>query len=381
MSEKISAPIATGHNLTELEIVGLESRVNLSDGHPRHSLTSTQEDIVRRLPDLFREAARTGHQDVEKAAGVSFLGMLGQNIGPVEEGRVFSIYSSSVATMTLSNVLAQRGDVVALIHPTFDNIPDLLRRRVRLMPVPEESFEAGEIGRLCDRGATCLFLTLPNNPTGWHLGREDLAAVAQECRRRRMLLCIDSSFRAFEPMSQFDSYAILDESRADYVVIEDSGKIWPVLELKLAFAAVSRSMQATMSRAFTEVQLASSPLLLRLVDELSRDGRSGGMQLLHALIARNRATIAEVADATDGLEHMHPESKISLSQIRFTSTDHAGRAYQRLKESGVFVLPSRQFFWARPEEGMRMLRFALARDAAVVHEGARNLALAGSIGL
>jgi enduracididine biosynthesis enzyme MppP len=357
-------------NLTELEQRAIDAPINLADGHPRQELTPGQRRIVERLPALLGEAQEEDFEALERRAQERFLHSLDQFAAPVAEGRVFSVYSSSVATMVVGRVLRERHRKVALIHPTFDNIPDLLRVDVdELLPISEHALAGADLGAAVEGRASAVWVTTPNNPTGEVVGREAFTQLAHEAARRGLLLCLDTSFRGFDVRTQYDTYDVLERAGANYVVIEDTGKLWPVAELKLGFLSVSESLKPAVEHALSDVLLTVSPLVLELVDELAQDAAAGGYAALHGLVADNRAEVFAVVGGTEIAEVADDhDARVSVSRIRFDSADDADRFRAALRDRGVHVLPCRQFHWADPAQGAPLIRIALARDRETIVE-------------
>lgn len=360
-------------NLTELEQRAVDAPINLSDGHPRMSLTDKQQEIVGRLPELFAEARRENFADLEQRAQACFLSAIGQDCAPITEGRVRSVYSSSVGTMVVGRVLRGRHPRVAVIHPTFDNIPDLLTDHVDLVPVSERELMDGDLAAAERRGATAVWVTTPNNPTGWALDRAHFAHIAEEAARRRMLLCLDTSFRGFDTRAQHDSYEILEATGGDYIVIEDTGKLWPTGELKAGFIVTSLSLDDVLQRALSDVLLTVSPVILRLIEELAADAAAGGFKLLHDLVARNREQVKSAVRRLDIASADDRSARVSVSMLRFHSPAQAHYVYSGLQRTGIHLLPCQQFYWAQPQDGGASLRIALARDSEVFDEGLRRV--------
>lgn len=355
--------------ITELELRALDAPINLADGHPRQELTESQRKIIERLPEIFEASRRQPFEEIGRSAQEKFFAALGQNAAPVASCRVFSIYSSSVATMMLGTVLGGLGHRVGLLHPTFDNISDILARHVEIAPVSEQACLEADVGRIAGFGVTCLFLTVPNNPTGWVLERSELARIISMCARRDLLLCLDTSFRGFDVRAQFDYYELLEHADIDYVVIEDTGKLWPLAELKLGFMTVSERLRPHVQDVFNDVLLSVSPFVAKLVELMADEAMDGGLDTLHKLIASNRAEVDAALSFLDGVELAEPEARVSVCRIRFPSARLAHAVRTGLAATGVHVLPCEPFHWARPEEGARMLRLALARDPSVLADG------------
>jgi enduracididine biosynthesis enzyme MppP len=361
------------NTLTHLESRALLDGLNLSDGHPRMSLTATQERIVDELPQLFHEARRRPFSEVEEQAQRAFLHGIGQVTAPIGTGRLVSCYSSSTAMDMVARALAERTSVVALVHPTFDNIPDLLKARgLRLHPVDENEFDGDAVPPLPDV-VGAVFITTPNNPTGWVLPAAGLGRIAKFCARTGRVLALDTCFRAHDPRAQYDTYEILEESAAEWVVIEDTGKVWPVLELKAGFLAWSDRTRLSLLDAFSDVLLTMSPVILLLIQRLAEDGVRGGYHDLHQLLASNRSLLTDIL-ADSPITVIDPGSKISVARITWDAAGPAAAdVYADLKSHGLHTLPCGPFHWARQEEGRHMLRVALGRDGINISTAAQVL--------
>lgn len=368
----------TGHqekpgNLTILETLALRGGLNVSDGHPRMPLTEPQRRIVEQLAELFDEADKLPFEEIEREAQTVFLHGIGQQSAPVGTGRLLSCYSSSVAMDIVARTLAERGGRVALVHPTFDNIPDLLKARgIELVPVAEEEFERG-MPQLPD-DVRAVFITTPNNPTGWVLPEQALAVIAKHCAETGRVLVLDTCFRAQDPRAQYDTYRVLQETGVQWAVIEDTGKLWPVLELKAGFLAWSEGIELDLVEAFSDVLLSVSPVILRLISRLAEDAVDGGYADLRALVQRNRGLLAGTLEGT-GLALSDADARISVARVVLPEGMVDAQAfYEAMLEHNVHVLPCSPFHWARRDEGLRHFRVALARSEEEVSQAGHAIA-------
>ena len=62
-----------------------------------------------------------------------------------------------------------------------------------------------------------------------------------------------------------------------------------------------------------------------------------------------------------------------MALIRLDRSWTSTRLWGRLVRRGVSAVPGRPIWWARPREGERYLRVALARDPAVVERAAQAI--------
>ncbi|WP_406222977.1 hypothetical protein [Streptomyces canus] len=53
-------------NLTKYEMLALDGELNVSDGDPRRSLSSTQHRILQRMPEIFARAVEEQFVDMER---------------------------------------------------------------------------------------------------------------------------------------------------------------------------------------------------------------------------------------------------------------------------------------------------------------------------
>ncbi|MFI1030495.1 aminotransferase class I/II-fold pyridoxal phosphate-dependent enzyme [Streptomyces sp. NPDC020951] len=347
-------------NLTSMETDALLGGLNVSDGHPRMALTETQRDIVESLPALFGEADKRPFEEIEAEAQRAFLHGIGQHHAPIGTGRLVSCYSSSVAMDITARALAHRTSHVALVHPTFDNIPDLLKGRgLTLTPVTEAELEQGEPDLPEEVGA--VFVTTPNNPTGWVLPEDALRRLAAYCARTGRVLALDTCFRAQDARAQYDTYRVLQDSGVEWVVIEDTGKLWPTLELKAGFLAWGENTDLPLLEYFSDVLLSVSPLILLMIMKFAQDASTGGYTKLHGLIQRNRLALAEILGGS-AVELTDPNARISVARITLPPDGpDAATLYDELVSDGTHVLPCGPFHWARQSDGLLQVRLALAR--------------------
>ncbi len=355
-------------NLTELEYLALNSELNVADGHARQELSEAQQRIIEELPTLFEKAAAQPVEDLERAAHGAFLHLLGQHCYP--SGRVLSCYASSVAMEILARSLVTKTDAVALMHPTFDNIPDILRGvGLRLVPVEEDPLHSGEP---IPNGVGCVFVTTPNNPTGRVLSAERLAALADECRDRDVVLALDTSFRGFDTRAHYDHYAILQSSGCRWVVIEDTGKLWPTLDLKVGLLLYSENVGLPLPRIYSDILLGVSPFILALVERFAEEAAGGGLADLHTFIAGGRRLVRETLADLPGVTFLDPSSRVSVERVDLGDRRCAD-IWPELYERQVHALPCTQFYWADPSRGEHSLRIALARPYTALGAAAREL--------
>lgn len=366
----------TTANLTEMEVDALNETaggLNLTDGHARLPPTPSQSAIVSGLADMFHTANRLPFSAIELEAHKTFLSAIGQRTAPVGTGRILSCYSSTLATDIVARAMPA-GWTVAVLHPTFDNIADLLRSRgLSLVPLSEPA-----VARQQWPGpeVQSIFVTHPNNPTGMVITEPQLRSLARHAADHKQLVVIDASFRGQVLEAQYDCYAVLDQAQVEWMVIEDTGKLWPAHELKVGLLAFSDRNRLPVERAYSESLLSVSPVVLQLVTALARDWIAGGRERASTLVEGNR-NIVRSSLAAAGLELADPCSQISVARVALPPRGpDATSLYERLLLERVHVLPCEPFHWADPSGGRHLIRLSLSRPPEVVRMAADALARA-----
>jgi aspartate/methionine/tyrosine aminotransferase len=219
-----------------------------------------------------------------------------------------------------------------------------------------------------------IVVTHPNNPTGLITPEGHLRSLAAHAARHGQTVIIDASFRGQVRDAQYDTYAVLDEARADWITIEDTGKLWPTHELKIGLLAYGERTTMPIQRAFSESLLSASPVVLLLIAALAGDWVAGGYERARALVDHNREVV-RTAVAEVGLRLADPDSQISVARIELPADGpDSSLLYKDMVTRGVHVLPCAPFHWADPRGGLRFIRVSLARPFEAVERAARILA-------
>jgi enduracididine biosynthesis enzyme MppP len=359
---------AVVQNLTQWEFLAINSELNLADGHARQLLTPPQLKIVEDLPLLFAECERRPIEEIEREAHRSFLTMLGQHSYPVEHGRVLSCYSSSVAMEIAARAMATAFETVALVHPTFDNIADLLRGNgLTLVPLEEDPLHEADLPDEVLNRVGCVFVTTPNNPTGRVLSEARLVQLAAQCAQHGIVLALDTSFRGFDTRAQYDHYAVLNASGCRWLVIEDTGKLWPTLDLKMGLLVSSEDIELPVYKIYSDILLGVSPLILLLATRFSDDGAQGGLKELWQFIADNRGLVRDSLSGVPQLSFPDLDSRVSVERVDLGKLS-GEQVWTQLRQRNVYALPCNPFYWADTDRGRSTLRLALSRHPDKIKE-------------
>jgi aspartate/methionine/tyrosine aminotransferase len=269
--------------------------------------------------------------------------------------------------------LKKRNMSVALVEPCFDNLVDLLRNmQVPISPLPEQALH--ETDKIYDRlaqnvTADAIYLVDPNNPTGFTLLAQRLEGfreVVRYCVDHNKVLVMDFCFASFalcdDSIGRVDIYQLLEESGVTYMVMEDTGKTWPIQDAKCAMITASRDIQEEVYNLHTSVLLNVSPFVLNMVTQYVEDSIADDFASVRGVITTN-GTAARKAMRGTILEFQEPVVNTSVAWFKILSEDVTASELQAvLFDEEVYVLPGTFFYWNSPERGERYIRLALARE-------------------
>jgi aspartate/methionine/tyrosine aminotransferase len=368
--------------LTDFEVAGLQATLSLADGHAYQDLSPEFANIIAELPTLWAASEHTLVPDAEQRFRHAFASLAGSPA--MGQRRFFKVCPSASSSIdVIGAVLAALRLPTCLVEPTFDNLPLLLRRRgVVLDVVQEADLHVGKSMQriLCSRHGA-LFLVQPNNPTGERLSADALRDLAEHCRRQKILLVLDNSFR-FYHRQPYDDYAVLAETGVRFIAFEDTGKVWPTHDLKASLLFCSPDLEKFVNDIYSETYLCNSRFTLALLTRFMQQTSEVGIaRTIWATVDAHRAALRN-ALATTGLtvEPASLESRISVEWLNCRATGFNDfELTERLAAAGLVVLPGRLFFWhsAHLPERQYNIRIALMKPA--VHFKAAVAALANAV--
>lgn len=365
------ADVSTFVDLTQHEIEALKTRYNLADAHTHQSQSHSQDAIVARLPKLWYES-ESKQQAYFEAQFIDAFFRLHRQPTARTMGRTLLSYSASVSTMVAGMYLKQRDMSVALVEPCFDNLVDLLRNmQVPLSPLPEQALHETEkiYDRLVENVTTdAIYLVDPNNPTGFTLLAQKLEGfreVVRYCVDHNKVLVMDFCFASFAlcdtAIGRVDIYKLLEESGVTYMVMEDTGKTWPIQDAKCAMITASQDIHEDVYNLHTSVLLNVSPFVLNMVTQYVEDSITDGFASVRDVISTNGAVARKAVEGSI-LQFQEPVVDTSVAWFKILLPDITATQLQSvLFDEEIYVLPGTFFYWNTPERGERYVRLALAR--------------------
>lgn len=144
--------------------------------------------------------------------------------GRVDAEEIAITTGANMASFAITLLLARAGDAVALPTPWYFNHQMNARLLgIDILPIPcrpEAGFvpDPAEAERLLDDRVRALLLVTPNNPTGAVYPPDVIAAFADLCRRRGIMLVIDETYRDFRAADAGRPHGLLAGPWQDHVI-------------------------------------------------------------------------------------------------------------------------------------------------------------------
>jgi aspartate/methionine/tyrosine aminotransferase len=360
-------------DITQHEIRALRTEYNLADAHTHQRQSTTQRDIVARLPQLWYESEQTTQHAQEQRFIRKFFTLHRQETA-IRLNRTMLFYAASIAMMAVATFVMRQRMTVSLIDPCFDNLHDILENmHVPLLPLKEEILTSGAAGLYARLENTVtgdvIALVDPNNPTGASLltrGGEAFEELVRFCKDHSKILMVDLCFASFALMDaqhgRRDVYALLEQSGVSYLVIEDTGKTWPIQDAKCAMLTCSEDLHAEVYNIQTSILLNVSPFILNMLSAYLDDSMADGLASVKTVLDENREYVRKALAGTL-LRTIEPEVPVSVAWLEITNPAiTASRICELGYARKVYVLPGTYFFWSRKRVGERFIRLALARE-------------------
>ena len=353
------------HSLTlsEYERLALTNRVNLSDGHARHRLSSRQRDILDRTLEFYDLSLTRQQNDIEAEFLARFFECAGQDIA---ESRLNALltFSSSSAIKMAAQYCRIRGIEVLLIEPCFDNIVHLLTTEgITVHPILETQItDMALLDRLLSP-SKALWIVQPNNPTGFCLDQRSFTSLINKVSACGSTLLLDFCFRLHsKELKHWDQYHSLVQSGVSFIAFEDTGKTWSLGDTKVGITVSSCDAKDILYRLHDELLLNVSPLHLLLLTEFIRDTLAYGFEeTVGQAIELNRELVHAMVENGSVIHSATCCRNVPMELLSLPDSLPSAAFWEKLRRRGVDILPAHNYFWTRPEMGKSMFRIPLSR--------------------
>ncbi len=273
-------------------------------------------------------------------------------------------------------MLCGPGDEVLYPDPGFPIYPSVAAfagaRPVPLRLRPETGFrlDPDELrAKLTDR-TRLLILNSPHNPTGAVLTREDVAAIAELVRGRRLIVLSDEIYREIVYEGHAPSIASLPGMREQTIILDGFSKTYAMTGWRLGYGVMARPLAEAMTRLIVN-SVSCTAAMTQRAGLAALTGPQDAMRAMVAEFRRRRDALVAGLNAIPGVScHLPGGAFYAFPDIRGTGLSSAELAERLLREAGVATLAGTAF----GPGGEGFLRLSYAAGLAAIERALERMA-------
>lgn len=298
----------------------------------------------------------------------------------VEVPRIGAVSSGDTGLMLSCQMLLSPGDRVVAVTPVWPNLvemPRILGAQVERVPLRVQGGRwALDLDRLVDAltpGTRMLIINSPNNPTGWTIDEEGMAAVLARCRQHGIwILCDDVYERlVYDPALASAPSFLRHYERGDRIIsVNSCSKAWLMTGWRVGWMVVPETLEADLGKVieynfsciFEPIQRAAAVALAQ--------GEAHVAQLRTGLVD-SRRLLVDALRAVPGVEVPDAGGAMYVFFRLQGHGDSLDLAKRLVSEVGLGLAPGSAF----GPEGNGWLRWCHAvADGAKLLDGVERLA-------
>ncbi len=268
----------------------------------------------------------------------------------IDVRRVTVTASGMQAVALVAQALVDPGDRAVVLGPIWPNIRETLRISGAVV-VDHSLLPTGDrwtldVERLIDDigdDARLVYVNSPNNPTGWTMSAEDLDAVVEHCRRRRIWIVADDVYSRLHH-GHFHAPNVLTRTEPDELVISlnSFSKAWSMTGWRLGWIIAPAGLEAALAM-LTEYNITGPPGFVQAAGVAAlRDGEPDVEQLQQRLLPLRSLVRQHLSDVPN-IRYFEPDGAFYSFFAVDAMTDSVSTAKQILATRGVGLAPGRAF--------------------------------------
>ncbi len=285
---------------------------------------------------------------------------------PVDEERVQLTASGMSAVSVALAATVRAGDRVVLHSPAWPNVGNAaLLRGAQVDELPLTALADGGFRMDFERldamldGARAFILNSPNNPTGWTATRDELAAILEIARRRRVWLISDEVYSRLVYDGSQAAPSLLDVAEPDdrVIVCNSFSKTWVMTGWRLGWLVVPAGTRDAITELVEVSHSGVAPFIQHAGLAAVHD--TDVVQRFRAHCATGRALSSEALDGLNGVRYMQPDGAFYAFVGVEGLADSLTLAKRLVTEHNVAVAPGIAF----GDAGEGYLRICFAQSA------------------
>jgi N-succinyldiaminopimelate aminotransferase len=339
-------------------------------------------------PDFVKEAAvaaiRAGHNQYCRTSGLPELvraiaahqrRFYRLDYDPETEVTVYAGATEGICA-TLQGLL-EAGDEVVLFEPFYDAYPAALAMagavpRVVTLGGPEFRYDPAALEAAVGPRTRALLLNSPINPAGKVFARDELAHIAEVCRRHDILAITDEVYEHIVFEGEHIPLASLPGMRERVVTISSTGKTFGLTGWKIGYSCAPPAISAALRTAHQFITFCNATPFQHALVAALETGDAYYQALGADYRARRDRLCRGLAEA--GFRVLTPAGTyFAQADIRTLGfEDDVDFCRELPARVGVAAIPTSAFYRNRAE-GRHLVRFAFCKTDATLDEAIRRL--------
>lgn len=353
--------------------------INMGQGFPEFvppdAIVKAAHDAVD-TPRVNQYSEDRGVAILRETVSKRYAEFCRSNFDPETEVTILCGVTEAIVASILATV--EVGDKVAIIEPAHENYLAAARFAggvpiwITLRP-PNFALDGGDVEKACKAGARAIIINTPHNPTGRVFSEAELSEVARLCVKYDVIAITDEIYehiiydgRKHVPLHSFSGM------RERTITTSGIGKAYSLTGWRVGYALASAEITHLIRRVHTYLTICAPTPFQRAACVALSLPRKYYSELV-ATYEKSRAKMMEVL-ATSGFVASAPEGAyyVMADFSKRSGKDDVEFAMELVSRSRVAVIPGSSFY-ANPEVGRKLVRFAFPKPVSVIEEVGRRL--------
>jgi len=297
---------------------------------------------------------------------------------PVASERVVVTSSGVNALMLAAQAILSPGDRVVAVVPLWPNItqiPRILGAEVTRVPLTlaadgRWTLDTAQLLAAIGTDARAVIVNSPNNPTGWTMSGEAMAALLAHCRRHGIWVVSDEAYERLVFDGSLQAPSMLDLAGPDdrLIVANTFSKAWQMTGWRLGWLVLPPALVPELAKLIEFNTSCAPGFIQQAAVTALRDGEPVVRAFVTELGRRRDALLAGL-QRIDRISVGRPDGAMYAFFSIDGEPDSLALAKALVRDAGIGLAPGIAF----GDEGEGFLRWCFARPVAVLEEALGRL--------
>lgn len=298
---------------------------------------------------------------------------------PIGINRLAMTSSADSAIMLASQLILEPGDHVVLITPLWPNlvqIPRILSAKVACVPLEVRAgrwtLPLEKLLATLTSNIRLLYVSSPNNPTGWTISREEQCILFEHCRRHGIWIVADDVYERLiyrDGLRAAPSFLTLADEDDRLIGVNSFSKTWCMTGWRAGWMVVPPKVLRHLT-PLIEYNTSCIPEFVQRAAAAALQHGEADVARLRAQLIAARQYLIEGLRALPGIEVPESDGAIYAFLRIAGYADSLTLAKLLVEKAGLGLAPGRAF----GPEGEGWLRWCYAADLNKLRLGLERLA-------